>query len=313
MPSTLVLLNPAAAGGRAAALAAPMRDWLAAHAPGVPLFESDSVERARATLRCLPARTRVVLVGGDGTLHQMLPVLLTHRHRLAVVPVGSGNDLARALGLHRMAWPQALGLALSGAARRIDTGLCVADGVAVPFMSSLAAGFDAAVARRAQAGPGWLRGQPRYAWATLRELAALRRWTVQLTLDGGAAQARTLLFASTLNTPTYGAGMPAVPGASLDDGRLDLLLAGRFGRLGVLRMLPRLMAGRHLGDPRVEVAGFESLRLRAVPALPLAADGEPLPEAERIEIRVRAASLSVVTGLPADPDNPGPDDSGHRR
>ncbi|MEO7151430.1 MAG: diacylglycerol kinase family protein [Burkholderiaceae bacterium] len=313
MASTVVLLNPAAAGGRAAALAAPMRDWLAAHAPGVPLFEPDSVERARATLRCLPARTRVVLVGGDGTLHQMLPVLLTHRHRLAVVPVGSGNDLARALGLHGMRWPQALGLALSGLPRRIDTGLCVADGVAVPFVSSLAAGFDAAVARRAHAGPVWLRGQPRYAWATLRELAALRRWTVQLTLDGGAAHERTLLFASTLNTPTYGAGMPAVPAASLDDGRLDLLLAGRFGRLGVVRMLPLLMSGRHLGHAQVHSVGFETLRLRSLPALPLAADGEPLPEAERIEIRVRAASLSVVAAQPPDRNNPGPDDPRHRR
>ena len=301
MTSTLVLLNPSAAGGRAARLAAPLRDWLARNAPAVPLVEPDGIERARATLQCLPARSRVVLVGGDGTLHHMLPALLTHRHTLGVVAVGSGNDAARAFGVHAMGWPQALALALSGAARRVDTGELHVGGRRVPFLSSLAAGFDAAVAQRALGGPTWLAGRPRYVWATLGELAALRRWQVRLAFDASADEeqsAHTLLFASTLNTPTYGAGMPAAPDALVDDGRLDLLIAGRFGRAGVLRMLPLLMRGRHLLHPQVALRRFESLRVESSPALPLAADGEPLAAATNFEVRVRAASLSVVMGTP---------------
>ena len=296
--TSLVLLNPSAAGGRAARLAGPMREWLARHSSAVPLIESDGIARARATLQCLPARSRVVLVGGDGTLHHMLPALLTHRHTLGVVPVGSGNDAARAFGLRSLAWPQALELALTGAARRVDIGELHVGAGRVPFVSSLAAGFDAAVAQRAQDGPAWLAGRPRYVRATLRELAALRRWSVRLAFDGAALDAqpaRSLLFASTLNTPTYGAGLPAVPDASIDDGRLDLLVAGRFGRAGVLRMLPLLMRGRHLGHAQVALRRFDALRVQADPALPLAADGEPLPAATRFEVRVRAAGLSVVT------------------
>ena len=301
MTSTLVLLNPSAAGGRAARLAAPLREWLARNAPAVPLVEPDGIERARATLQCLPARSRVVLVGGDGTLHHMLPALLTHRHTLGVVAVGSGNDAARAFGVHAMGWPQALALALSGAARRVDTGELQVGGRRVPFLSSLAAGFDAAVAQRALGGPTWLAGRPRYVWATLGELAALRRWQVRLAFDASADEeqsAHTLLFASTLNTPTYGAGMPAAPDASVDDGRLDLLIAGRFGRAGVLRMLPLLMRGRHLRHPQVALRRFESLRVESSPALPLAADGEPLAAATNFEVRVRAASLSVAMDTP---------------
>ena len=301
MTSTLVLLNPSAAGGRAARLAVPLREWLARNAPAVPLIEPDGIERARATLQCLPARSRVVLVGGDGTLHHMLPALLTHRHTLGVVAVGSGNDAARAFGVHAMGWPQALALALSGAARRVDTGELHVGGRRVPFLSSLAAGFDAAVAQRALGGPTWLAGRPRYVWATLGELAALRRWQVRLAFDASADEeqsAHTLLFASTLNTPTYGAGMPAAPDASVHDGRLDLLIAGRFGRAGVLRMLPLLMRGQHLHHPQVALRRFESLRVESSPALPLAADGEPLPAATNFEVRVRAASLSVAMGTP---------------
>jgi diacylglycerol kinase family enzyme len=101
---TMVLLNPRAAGGQAAALVQPVREWLANYAPGVALVESDSIERSRATLQCLPRSSRVVLVGGDGTLHHMLPVLLTHRLALGVVPLGGGNDTARALGV--AGWPR---------------------------------------------------------------------------------------------------------------------------------------------------------------------------------------------------------------
>ena len=119
---TMVLLNPRAAGGQAAALAHPIRQWLASYAPGVALVESDSIERSRATLQCLPRSSRVVLIGGDGTLHHMLPVLLTHRLALGVVPLGGGNDTARALGVAGLPWPKALELALTGPTRRMDVG-----------------------------------------------------------------------------------------------------------------------------------------------------------------------------------------------
>ena len=231
---TMVLLNPRAAGGQAAALAQPVREWLATHAPGVALVESDSIERSRATLQCMPRSSRVVLIGGDGTLHHMLPVLLTHRLGLGVVPLGGGNDTARALGVAGMAWPQALELALRGPTRRMDVGELITPRLRVPFFSSLAAGFDAAVAMRALDGPRWLDGLPRYLWATVAELASLRTHRIRIALDGEPRYDGEAIFASALNTRSYGSGMPAVPGARVGDGKLDLLLAGPFGRVGAL-------------------------------------------------------------------------------
>jgi diacylglycerol kinase family enzyme len=122
----------------------------------------------------------------------------------------------------------------------------------------------------------------------------LQPWEVRITLDGRLRHSGALLFASTLNTPSYGAGMAAVPHARFDDSRLDLLVAGAFGRLGVLAMLPRLARGSHLRHPQVRTRAFASMRLQSNPALPLAADGEPLPAAAEFEVRVRAASLSMV-------------------
>ena len=117
--------------------------------------------------------------------------------------------------------------------------------------------------------------------------------------DGEICHEGRALFASTCNTPSFGSGMPAVPHARIDDGRLDLLIAGGFDRLGVLRMLPRLLAGTHLDCPGVFTRGLATLRIESAMPIPIAADGEPLGTVLALEMRVRPASLPVVARLGA--------------
>lgn len=293
MPSNaLVLLNPHAGGGRAARLAGPLREACAARA--VRFAFPAGIDDALALLAAQPPGTRVVLVGGDGTVHRMLPLLLARSLEFSLVPCGSGNDTARALGRHRLAWRDALASALDGAVSAIDVGEFVTAQGTTPFISSLAAGFDAAVAIRAHQAPRWLIGMPRYLWATLREVAALRNSTLRVVADGAVVHDGPALFASVLNTASYGSGMPAVPHAHISDGRLDLLLAGRFTRAATLAMLPRLLTGTHLTHARVHTRAFAELQVDAAQPMPMAADGEPLPACERFTVRVRPAALYVA-------------------
>lgn len=290
----LVLLNPRAAGGRAAGLAAPITGWLSAHAHAVACTVVDGIEAARLVIAQQPVGTRVVLVGGDGTIHQMLPTLVERACTLALVPLGSGNDTARALGVAGMDWTAALPHALRAGATPMDIGECRFDDQRVLFASSLTGGFDSAVGARAVHGPSWLRGLPRYLWATLGELAALQRWPMKIIADGVALHDGEALFASALNTSSYGSGMPAAPHARIDDGRLDLLIAGRFGRAGTACMLPRLLAGRHLSHPQVRCLAFEELQIESPIAVPLAGDGEPAGSAFAWRISVRPGALRVI-------------------
>lgn len=292
--TALVVLNVRAQGGRAAALEPRLADMLRKHHPGVALQAVDGVKAARRAIGALPRGARVVLAGGDGTVHQMLPAILEGGHVMGLVPAGSGDDTARALGLRGLDPLRALSRALTGEPRRIDIGWVSTEHEQRPFLSSLAAGFDAAVAQRALQGPRFLRGLPRYLLATLRELAALQQHMLVLGVDGRTVHEGPALFASTLATPTYGGGMPAAPGAKLDDGQLDLLVAGRFGRPGVLAMLPRLLAGRHLGHPQVALHRFSVLTLHAEAEVPLAADGEAMAPSRRATVRVGRALLPVV-------------------
>lgn len=290
----MALVNPNAGGGRAARLAEPLAQSLGRLAPACRLHVAASVAEGLARIAALPRASRVLIVGGDGTVNRLLPALLAGGHTLALVPCGSGNDTARALGLHRLAWRRALEIALRGKSVAIDIGEARFGDVAVPFISSFSAGFDAAVCRRALEGPRLLTGLPRYLLATLREVVALRNWHLRISLDGVNMHEGLALFAATLNTPSFGGGMPAVPSAHIDDGRLDLLLAGAFRRGGALAMLPRLMAGRHLGDTRVVTRSFERMRIEAASPMPLAADGEFLGESMVLELNVLPATLRVV-------------------
>lgn len=287
-----LLINPQAGGGRAGRLAPALTAW--ASARGLLACVADSVPQALAWLRALPPGATVALVGGDGTVNQMLPALLERKLCLALLPQGSGNDVARALGLYGMPWQDALGFAQSANAQPMDAGWLYTAELQRPFLSSLTVGFDSAVGHQALHGPRWLRGLPRYLWATLRELSALRNWDMQVVADGQTLHHGPTLFASTLNTPTYGSGMPAVPHALVHDGALDVLVAGAFNAPQTLAMLPRLLLARHLGHPRVQTRRFARLNITATQALPLAADGEYLGEATALTVQVAPAALRVL-------------------
>jgi diacylglycerol kinase family enzyme len=302
MTKTIVLLNPHAAGGKAAALAEPMRRWLKQNSPQISLEVPDSVAKARLLVDALPQASRVVVVGGDGTLNQLLPSLLKGHHIAALVPFGSGNDTARALGLYGLSWEKAMAHGLNGVATNVDIGLAEFEVdesghpkvCSVPFISSLTTGFDSSVGLRAINGPKWLRGLPRYLLATVRELVNFRTWRMDVSVDGEHVNSGRALFASTLNTRTFGAGMPAVPHARIDDGRLNLLLAGDVSLLQTLLLLPRLLVGRHLSHPKVRTQPFQTMQIEAATPVPIAADGEYLGLIRRITVSVQEGQLAVV-------------------
>ncbi len=320
---TLLVLNPHAAGGKAAALAKPLKTWLAKNQPDWQLAIAHNVAIGRRLIDAMPKGSRIVLVGGDGTFNQMLPSLLAGQHSAALVPYGSGNDLARALGLRGLSWRKALALAGSQTPQRMDIGLAEFEVLpesnenqeddhlesqkadqeegqnedrlySVPFASSFTTGFDSSVGLRALNGPKWLRGLPRYLLATVRELLHFRKWGLVVLADGKPIYTTEALFASSLNTPTFGAGMPAVPHASIDDGQLNLLLAKNVSVWQTILLMPDLLFGKHLNHPKVHTQPFQTLQIKSDTPIPLAADGEYLGTSQNIHIRILKGQLPIV-------------------
>lgn len=291
----IILLNPLAGEGRARALRQPMQRWLEHFAPAVPLLAPENIDEALAMLTITATRTRVVLVGGDGTVNAMLPAFLRRGHRLGLIPAGRGNDLARALGLLDLKWQQALRYALFAPTAGMDIGQLEFEGGARLFASSLALGYDAVVDQHARNAPRWLgNGRACAAWAGLRAMLSQHPNDLRVWINGKQEHDGPVLLASLLNTPSYHSGVPAAPQALVDDSQLDALLVTRPDRIGLLRLLPRLWTGHHIGRPGVRLLPCRKMLVASSEPVPIAVDGEPLPPTIRFSVHVLSKAVHVA-------------------
>lgn len=240
----------------------------------------------------------LVVVGGDGMVHLGVNALAGSGAPhgavpLGIIPTGTGNDVARALGLPRhdvrAACARALA-ALSTGGRLVDLGKATSGGVTRWFAGVLSAGFDAAVNERANAWR-WPRGKLRYNLAMLRELASFRAIRYTVTADGESWQQAAMLI-SIANGQSIGGGMKVVPDALLDDGYLDLFVVGPLSRLGLLAVFPRVFSGGHTGHPAVQIRRIRRIEVAADRVVAYA-DGErigPLP----VTVEVVPGALRIL-------------------
>jgi len=190
-----------------------------------------------------------------------------------VLPSGTGNDLAAALGIPAdpvQAASRVVEALRSGQRRRIDMGRL--EGGAC-FTTVLCTGFDAAVSARAN-GMRWPTGPRRYELAVLAELAALSPRPVRVHAGGTSVELEAILVAVG-NGPCYGGGLRICPDAELDDGLLDVIAIAAVSRRRLLRVFPSLRSGTHVRQPEVTVLRGETVRIEADPGWPVYADGEP--------------------------------------
>jgi diacylglycerol kinase (ATP) len=290
-----LLVNAAAGRGRgarpAAAVAAAFRDG------GLGVRVLAAATRAEAERQVAAAvADGVVLVaalGGDGAAHAALQSVAGTATPLALLPAGTGNDLAGALGVP--ADPRAAARAatrdlLTGASRRVDA---VRTGDRW-WSTVLCCGFDSAVSERANR-LRWPSGPRRYDVAIAAELLRLRPRPVTVTVDGAAGEHEVTLVAVG-NTAWYGGGLRICPGAVPDDGLLDVVVVGPVSRRELVRTRPRLAAGTHVDSAAVTVLRGREVGLAGA-GLVTYADGEPVCALPAAAVCVPGA-LTVVGTRP---------------
>ena len=288
-----VLSNPFAGKGRGRAAAAGAVAHLHAHGVAVREYAGSSAEdtRSLAATALAAEPTALVVVGGDGTLSGILDVVVATTVPVVLVPAGTGNDFARALGLPRRDIAAAAELAVSGRVRAVDVGEVRSGERRSLFLTVAALGFDARVSERTNR-LRWPRGGARYYLALLIELARLHPVTFTIACDDDAPMIAPGTLVAVGNTASYGGGMPVAAGAAPDDGQLDVVQVTPLGRLHLLRLFPLLLQGRHLDRP--EVTHRRAVRVRiSAPDLVVYADGERVGEDE-CTITVRPAALRVL-------------------
>lgn len=249
---------------------------------------------------------RVIAVGGDGTAQEVLNGLMAAGvgpdggpPAFGLVPGGTGNDLARSLGLP-LDMMQALAVSLGEHSRPIDLGRAAHGGQIRYFAAAGGTGFDAQVAfTMAGHRSRWQRGRAGYFLSTLNELRRYKNRSLAIRIDteAGARQVEgRFLFLAFANGPYYGGGMQICPDASLSDGLLDLCLVGDIGRLGALRELPGIYRAAHVGHPLVEIVRVREVRIEGEPQTRVHLDGEPfgmLP----VDVSAQRAAVAVAAPI----------------
>lgn len=291
-----VLVNPTAGGGRARRVLERLRSRVAARQAPIELSEDGPDLTARARRAVASGVRRLIVVGGDGTVHLAIQALAETRCEMAVIPVGRGDDFAMSLGVPRDPGA-ALDLALEGIVRSID--LVRVERSAGPMWGGLyvSLGFDSAVTRTANAQPRWVPSRATYVLAALRTLAGFQAPRVRLEHDGGVYEGRAMLVTA-CNAPLYGGGMRIAPDARMDDGQLDIVAVERVSKLELLRVFPRVFGGRHVGHPAVSIFRSSKARVTFDPPVLLGSDGEIEGEVggDPVDISVVPRALCAVAG-----------------
>lgn len=293
----VVLVNPAARGGRGLRLLDPVLRRLGRDDRPVSVITGtsavDALDRARAAVAAGPGA--LVAFGGDGLVHLAVQAVIGTGVPLGVIPAGTGNDIAAALGIPRRDPLAAADIVRTGRPTPVDAARIGAGAAERWFAGVLACGFDSRVNERANTLT-WPGGTARYLRAVAQELRVFRPIPFRVTLDGETADVEAMLVA-VANTRSYGAGMRVCPDASPYDGLLDVFILGALPRPEFLRALPRVYWGGHVTHPAVTIRRVRRARVEARDVI-VYADGERIGPAPVDCAAVRGA-LPVLLPAPA--------------
>jgi len=236
----------------------------------------------------------VVIFGGDGTVHRNLSTLVELDIPVLIVPCGSGNDFARALGIRTLrdavsAWQE---FAAGSDATAIDLGVikgqaCSTGAANVVksdaseintsmhyFCCVAGVGMDGAISRRVNGLSPWFRSHGGYALSASTKIFGFAPFPMKISAERTAAAFSPTILAAVANAPAYGGGMRIAPQAKLDDGLLDVCVVRAMNPFKLFCLFPTVYFGRHLNFSEVEYSQAPSIRIETEFPFDVYADGE---------------------------------------
>ncbi len=295
--TTTVFVNSVAGGGRARFYLTQIQKLFESfHIHAHFVMTKSALELESCAQNAISeGRPALFAMGGDGTFQALANAAFGADVLLGVLPVGGGNDFATALGLPDDPLKAADAM-LRGELRFVDLlRVRTAEGRIRLYAGGGGIGLDAQAARYAGSTFRRFPGRSRYLASALHALVGFVPFEVHVDFPGSDLiphEARAFVVAA-LNTPTYGAGLRLAPGATLQDGSVHVVLIEDIGKMGVLRLLPRLMGSGELRTPRVKRWQVRKVRLTTQKPAVFHGDGEILGSTP-VEIEVAPGAVQVL-------------------
>jgi diacylglycerol kinase (ATP) len=236
----------------------------------------------------------LVVVGGDGTVNEVVNGIAGTDAEIAVLPAGTGQDFARTHDIPSR-FDDAVRVALGGVTRTVDLGRVELEGGATRFFANVgSAGMSGAVARRANTMSKALGGRVTFFYALTREFLAWQNTQVVIELEGGIRREGPMHDVIVANGSFHAGGMKLAPDAGQDDGVFDVVTIGDVTKLDFVTTAPKLYSGRYLSHPKIELLRSSFVEITGAEPLPIEVDGEPIGTTPaRFEIVPRALRLRV--------------------
>ena len=283
----LLLVNPAASGGRAREVATAARAEFQMRGVEHTVVESRDLGHARDEAKAAAAKGHLVAAcGGDGFIGTVAGAVRDTDGAMAIIPGGRGNDFARVLGVPTDA-RDAARLALTGAEKLFDVATCNG----APFVCIASLGFDSDANKIANETKV-VKGNLVYLYAALKALWQWKPATFDVTVDG-ERHSFSGYSVAVGNSKAYGGGMFALPQAELDDGLLDVMLISDASKMRYAAGLPKVFKGTHGDIDAVTFLRGREIEIHADRPFTVYADGDPITETP-CSIAVDPRSLRVV-------------------
>jgi YegS/Rv2252/BmrU family lipid kinase len=241
----------------------------------------------------------MVAVGGDGTVNEVAAGAVKSQKIMGVIPTGTGNDFARALGKLSEWIPSGKHLhdyihrIVSGRVRAIDVGTIQIDNKKLFFVNGVGVGFDAEVAKESL-NIYRLKGLSKYLLSVIRTLSKYKSSLMKIELDDCVIEQKTFLIAIG-NGVSSGGGFLLTPHALLDDGILDACIVSDVSIPKVLQVLPRVLNGTHEKHPEVTMTKTRHIKIWSESPVLIHRDGEvSSSRVNDIEVQVVPGSLKVI-------------------
>jgi len=272
----LLIYNPFAGHGRAKKILPDVEAELTKHNVDFDLRLTDYPEHATEIMKDIKFKTydAIVAAGGDGTLFEVINGyymnLSKRKPPLGILPVGTGNAVARDLELHVSKWQDAIAIIAQMKPRKVDVGKFTSHGQSYYFLNILGLGFVADVGKTAKKLKAF--GNISYTFGVLYQMLKLKSFKLKIEVDGKLLE-RDNIFVEVSNT-TYTSNFYMAPNAKIDDGLFDVTLLGKVGRIGLLKAFPKVFTGEHIHLPEVETFTAKHIKITTDPTKVLTPDGE---------------------------------------
>ncbi|MCZ6765711.1 MAG: diacylglycerol kinase family lipid kinase [bacterium] len=285
-----IVANPWAARGRGEAFIADFESALReAGFPADVVMTRGPGDATGLARECARGSDVVGIIGGDGTVHEVINGLMPNPPPIVIVPAGTGNDFASLMGCPTTP-REFIKVVEDGFGARID----ILDLGSCFCANSCGLGFEGQV-NQVSHRITRLKGSFLYLAATFRALVSLRTpWFKLQTAEGETLEGEYLMV-SVGNGNRAGGAFYLTPDAYPDDGLIDVCLVRRMSRLKILALLPKTFSGKHVTHPDVTVLRTGHLTIETEGEHPMHIDGELIPVAPpRLEIRLLPRVLPVL-------------------